>query len=162
MANLFKKAAILTDLHLGLKSNSLVHNEDCLNFVEWFITKAKAEGCDTVIACGDWHNHRASINVQTLHYSMLCLERLNAAFSQVFFITGNHDLYYREKRDIHSVAFAGYLPNIKVINDIFEEGNVTLCPWMVADDYATVKKIKTTYTFGHFELPYFLMNAHRV
>lgn len=159
MANLFKKAAVFTDLHIGLKSNSTTHNEDCVNFVSWFITKAKAEGCDTVIVCGDWHNHRASINVLSLHYSMKALEMLNAAFSQVFFITGNHDLYYREKRDIHSVAWAGYLPNVTVINDIFSEGNVTLCPWMVADDHATIKKIKTTYTFGHFELPHFLMNA---
>ena len=159
MANLFTKAAVLTDLHLGLKSNSLVHNEDCLNFIIWFIAKAKAERCDTVIVCGDWHNHRASINVLSLHFSMQCLELLNKAFSQVFFITGNHDLYYREKRDIHSIAWAGYLPNVTVINDIFSEGDVTLCPWMVGDDLATIKKIKTTYTFGHFELPYFLMNA---
>ena len=159
MANLFKKAAVFTDLHIGLKSNSVVHNDDCIGFVDWFVTKALAEGCDTVIVCGDWHNHRASINIHSLHYSMQCLEKLNKAFSQVFFITGNHDLYYREKRDIHSVAWAGYLPNVTVINDMFTEGDVTLCPWMVGDDISTVKKIKTTYTFGHFELPYFLMNA---
>ena len=159
MANLFKKAAILTDLHLGLKSNSEMHNDDCLHFIQWFIEKAKAEGCDTCICLGDWHNHRSSINIQTLHYSMMCLEALSKGFSQVFTITGNHDLFFREKRDIHSVAWAGYLPNVTVINDIFSEGDVTLCPWMVADDYSTVKKIKTTYTFGHFELPHFLMNA---
>jgi predicted phosphodiesterase len=159
MANLFKKAAVFTDLHIGLKSNSTVHNEDCLQFVEWFIQKAKAENCDTVIVCGDWHNHRASINVLSLHYSMQCLEKLNNAFSQVFFITGNHDLYYREKRDVHSVAWAGYLPNVTVVNDIMTEGDVTFCPWLVGDDLTTVKKIKTQYTFGHFELPHFFMNA---
>jgi hypothetical protein len=159
MANLFRKAAVLTDIHIGLKSNSIVHNEDCLNFIDWFIEKAKAENCDVVLVLGDWHNHRSSINVLTLDYSMKALEKLNGAFSTVFFITGNHDLYYREKRDIHSIGWAGYLPNIHIINDIFKEGDVTLCPWMVGDDLSTVKKIKTTYTFGHFELPYFLMNA---
>lgn len=149
----------MTDLHIGLKSNSIVHNEDCLAFVEWFIQKAKLENCDTAIICGDWHNHRASINVLSLHYSMKCLEKLNAAFSKVFFITGNHDLYYREKRDIHSVAWAGYLPNVHVINDIWTEGNVTLCPWLVGDEAKQIKKIKSNYTFGHFELPNFFMNA---
>lgn len=98
MANLFKKAAILTDLHLGLKSNSEMHNDDCLHFIQWFIEKAKAEGCDTCICLGDWHNHRSSINIQTLHYSMMCLEALSKGFSQVFTITGNHDLFFREKR----------------------------------------------------------------
>jgi predicted phosphodiesterase len=162
MANLFKKAAVLTDLHLGLKGNSVVHNEDCVAFIRWFVTTAKSNGCDTAIVCGDWHNHRAAINIQTLHYSMQALDILNANFSQVFFITGNHDLFYREKRDIHSVAWAGYLPNVTVVNDIITDGNVSFCPWMVGDDLATVKKIKSTYTFGHFELPHFLMNAQIV
>jgi hypothetical protein len=159
MSNLFKKAAVMTDLHVGLKSNSVQHNEDCLEFVKWFIIKAKEEKCETAIICGDWHNHRASINILSLNYSMKCLELLNAAFSQVFFLTGNHDLYYREKRDIHSVGWAGYLDNIHIINDVYSEGDVTLCPWLVGDELNTVRKINTKYTFGHFELPNFYMNA---
>lgn len=159
MANLFKKTAVMIDLHVGLKSNSIVHNEDCLNFVKWFIDTAKKEDCDTAIICGDWHNHRASINVHSLHYSMQCLELLNKNFSQVFFLTGNHDLYYRDRRDVHSVGWAGYLDNIHVVNNIFTEGDVTLCPWLVGDELKEVKKIKSKYTFGHFELPNFYMNA---
>lgn len=149
----------MTDLHLGLKSNSIVHNEDCLNFVKWFTEQAKLENCDTAIICGDWHNHRATINIHTLNYSMQCLEILNNSFTQVFFITGNHDLYFREKRDVNSVAWATYLPNVKVINDIYKDGDVTFCPWLVGDEFKKVKKIKTKYTFGHFELPNFYMNA---
>jgi hypothetical protein len=41
--NLFKKAAVFTDMHFGLKSNSLQHNQDCTNFVDRFIKKAKSE-----------------------------------------------------------------------------------------------------------------------
>ena len=33
MSNLFKKAAVFTDLHLGLKSNSTIHNQDCEEFI---------------------------------------------------------------------------------------------------------------------------------
>ena len=47
MTNLFKKAAVFTDIHFGLKSNSVTHNEDCLNFVKWATAKAKEEGEDT-------------------------------------------------------------------------------------------------------------------
>lgn len=159
MSNLFKKAAVMTDLHIGLKSNSVIHNEDCLNFVKWFIETAKKENCDTAIICGDWHNHRASINIHSLHYSMQCLELLNTNFSRVLFLTGNHDLYYRDKREVHSVGWAGYLDNVQVINDIYTEGDVTLCPWLVGDELKNVKKIKSKYVFGHFELPNFYMNA---
>jgi predicted phosphodiesterase len=159
MSNLFKKAAVLTDLHVGLKNNSVVHNEDCIQFVEWFIESAKKEGCDVCLCLGDWHNHRATINILSLNYSMRCLEKLNAGFSKVYFITGNHDLFYRENRTVHSVAWAAYLPNVEVINDIWSEGDVTLCPWLVGDENKKLKKIKTKYTFGHFELPNFYMNA---
>ena len=157
--NLFKRAAVCTDVHVGLKSNSVTHNEDCLAFIEWFIAEAKAKDCDVAIICGDWHNHRASISILSLHYSMQCLEKLNAAFDRVFFIAGNHDLYYREKRDINSVAWAKYLPNVTVIDEIYKEGDVTLCPWLVGDEFKQVKKFNTKYTFGHFELPNFYMNA---
>lgn len=160
MANLFKKAAVLTDLHIGLKSNSIQHNDDCLAFIQWFTQKAKTEGCETAIICGDWHNHRATLNIHSLHYSMACLELLSKNFSNVFFLPGNHDLYYRDRRDINSVAWAGYLPNIHVINDIFTEGDVTICPWLVGDEMSRLKKLNSKYVFGHFELPNFYMNAN--
>jgi DNA repair exonuclease SbcCD nuclease subunit len=159
MANLFKKAAVFTDIHFGLKSNSQLHNEDCLNFVKWATAKAREEGCETALFLGDWHNNRASINIVTLNYSLQALEHLNANFDQVYFIPGNHDLYYRDKRDIQSVEWARHLPNVRICNDWFSEGDVTIAPWLVGDDYKRVPKLKTKYVFGHFELPHFYMNA---
>jgi hypothetical protein len=159
MANLFKKAAVFTDIHFGLKSNSQLHNEDCLNFVKWATAKAREEGCETALFLGDWHNNRASINIVTLNYSLQALEHLNANFDQVYFIPGNHDLYYRDKRDIQSVEWARHLPNVRICNDWFSEGDVTIAPWLVGDDYKRVSKLKTKYVFGHFELPHFYMNA---
>jgi hypothetical protein len=157
--NLFKKTAVCTDIHLGLKSNSLIHNTDCSDFIDWFIAKAKEEGCETGMFLGDWHNHRASINLQTLQFSVRALEKLSAAFENFYFIPGNHDLYYRDKRDIHGAEWAAHLPNIHVINDWFHEGGVTIAPWLVGDDHKKIKKLNSQYVFGHFELPHFKMNA---
>ena len=77
MSNLFKKAAVFTDIHFGLKSNSQLHNDDCLAFVKWAVAKAKEEGCETCFYLGDWHNNRASLNIVTLNYSLRALEILN-------------------------------------------------------------------------------------
>ena len=159
MANLFKKAAVLTDIHFGLKSNSQQHNDDCLNFVKWFISKAKEQGCETCFFLGDWHNNRAAINIVTLNYSLQALELLNAAFDIVYFIPGNHDLYYRDKRDVQSVEWAKHLPNVKIVNDWFSDSDVVIAPWLVGDDHKRVPKLKGKYCFGHFELPHFYMNA---
>ena len=156
---LFKKAAICTDIHWGLKSNSIVHNRDCEAFIDWFIDTAKKNGCETGMFLGDWHNHRASINLQTLQFSLRALEKLSAAFERFYFIPGNHDLYYRDKRDIHGAEWARHLPNIQIVNDWFQDGDVVIAPWLVGDDYKRLPKLKGQYLFGHLELPHFKMNA---
>ena len=125
MSNLFKKSAVFTNIHFGLKSNSLQHNQDCANFVDWFIETAKKEGCETCFFLGDWNHHRASINIHTLQFGLQALEKLNNAFTTVY----------------------------------FNEGQVVIAPWLVAEDYKKLQKMKGKYLFGHLELPRFYMNA---
>lgn len=157
--NLFKKAAFFTDIHWGLKSNSVLHNTDCARFVEWFIATAKENGCETCFFLGDWNHHRASINVQTLQFGLRSLERLSESFSKVYFIPGNHDLYYRDKRDVSSVEWAKHLPNLHIINDFYSHGGVVISPWLVGQEWRRLADMEGKYLFGHFELPYFYMNA---
>ena len=157
--SLFKKVAVCTDIHFGLKSNSLIHNQDCSDFIDWFIATAKEQGCETGMFLGDWHHHRAAINLQTLHFSLGSLQKLSAAFENFYFIPGNHDLYYRDKRDIHGAEWAQHLPNIHVINDWFKQDDVIIAPWLVGDDHKKLAKMSAKYMFGHFELPHFKMNA---
>jgi hypothetical protein len=159
MSNLFKKAACFTDIHFGLKSNSLEHNQDCSDFVDWFIETAKKENCETCIFLGDYNHHRASINIHTMQYGLRALERLNDAFEHVYFIPGNHDLYYRDRRDIHSVEWAKHLPNVTIVNDWFNQGDVVIAPWLVGEDYKKLAKLSGKYLFSHLELPHFYMNA---
>jgi DNA repair exonuclease SbcCD nuclease subunit len=157
--SLFKKAALFTDIHFGLKSNSQTHNQDCEDFVDWYIAKAKEEGCDTGMFMGDWHHNRNSLNITTMDYSLRALEKLGKAFDQFFFFPGNHDLYYKDKRDIHSVEFGKYIPGITVVHKPTTIDEVTMCPWLVGDEWRSLEKDKSRYVFGHFELPLFYMNA---
>jgi DNA repair exonuclease SbcCD nuclease subunit len=159
MTNLFKKVAVCTDIHFGLKSNSLVHNQDCSDFIDWFIATAQANGCETGMFLGDWSHQRAAINMQTLQYSLRSLEKLSRAFDRFYFIPGNHDLYYRDKRDIYSTEWAKHIPNIVIVNDFFQDGDVIIAPWLVGDDHKRLAKMTARYMFGHFELPHFKMNA---
>jgi DNA repair exonuclease SbcCD nuclease subunit len=156
---LFKKAAVFTDIHFGLKGNSRVHNEDCEEFIDWYIETAKANGCETGIFCGDWHHNRNSLNLTTMDATIRCMEKLGQAFEQFFFFDGNHDLYYKDKRDINSTAFSRYIPGITFIDEITTIEDVTLVPWLVGDEWKKMSKIKSKYVFGHFELPSFYMNA---
>ena len=48
MSNLFKKAIFFTDIHFGLKSNSHIHNADCLNFIDFVIATGKKNNAKLV------------------------------------------------------------------------------------------------------------------
>lgn len=159
MSNLFRRAIAFTDIHFGLKSNGAVHNEDCWKFIQWATDLGKKYECDACFFLGDWHNNRSTVNILTLNYSLRSLEHLNANFQRVFFIPGNHDLYYRDKRDIQSVEWARHLRNVQLCNDWFIDSDVVIAPWLVGDDHKRIPKLSAKYMFGHFELPKFLMNA---
>jgi len=156
---LFKKVAVFTDLHVGLKSNSATHLRDCEEFVDWFIDEAKKANCETCIFMGDWSHNRNSLNLFTLNTSLSLLEKLGAAFEQFYWFPGNHDLFYKDKRDIHSSAFGRHIPGVTVVDSIWTRDDVTLVPWLVGDEWKRMKDVKSKYVFGHFELPKFFMNA---
>jgi DNA repair exonuclease SbcCD nuclease subunit len=156
---MFKKVACFTDIHFGLKSNSSVHNQDCEDFVDWFIDEAQKAGCDTGIFLGDWHHNRNSLNMLTLTSSIRALEKLGKAFKNFYFFPGNHDLYYKDKRDVHSIEWGVHIPGVTIVRDITTIDDVTLVPWLVGDEWKKMEKIKSRYVFGHFELPLFYMNA---
>ena len=157
--NLFKKVAVFTDIHFGLKTGSRTHNQDCEEFVIWFCEEAKRQGCETAMFLGDWHHNRSTTDVSTMNYTVSNLERLSASFEKVYFILGNHDLFYKDKREINSIEFMRLFPNVIPIKDPFTEGDVTILPWLVGDEWTKVPKIKSRYIFGHLELPNFFMNA---
>ncbi len=155
----FKKVACFTDIHFGLKSNSTTHNQDCEDFVDWFIAESKKANCETGIFLGDWHHNRNSINLITLDTSIRCLEKLGAAFKNFYWFPGNHDLFYKDKRNIHSSIFGKHIPGVTVVDAVTTDKDVTLVPWLVGDEWKNISKIKSKYMFGHFELPLFYMNA---
>lgn len=159
MGQLFKTAACFTDIHYGLKQNSRLHLSDCARYIDWFIAEAKTRNAETCIFLGDWHHHRASVNVATMNATIKDLKKLNDAFDKVYFITGNHDLYYREKRDLNSVEYARDLSNFVMVDEHFIQDDVAIIPWLVGNEHKKVMKYDVKYMFGHFELPYFKMNA---
>lgn len=155
----FSKIVMFTDCHYGLRNNSRDHNDMCENFIKWMIKEAKKEGIKTCIFGGDYHHIRSAINVSTLNYSVSGLKLLNDNFDHTLFIIGNHDLYLRNTFEIHSLPYITEFPNIIPIDKISTFGNVSVVPWLVGDDWKEIKKLKSEYVFGHFELPGYLMNS---
>lgn len=155
----FSKVCVFTDLHYGMRNNSREHNDSCERFIKWMIEQSEERGIRTCIFGGDWHHVRSAINISTLNYSVSGLKLLNDYFDHTFFIIGNHDLFYRDKYEIHSLPYITQFPKIRVIDSMTEIDGVAFVPWLVADDWKRVPNLRAPYMFGHFELPRFKMNA---
>lgn len=166
--NLLKKGAFLTDIHFGRKANSETHNKDCRNYIKWFCEQVrKDEEIDYIAFLGDWHETRSALNVATLKHSFLAAQELNELGMPVYFIIGNHDLYHRRSRDIHSVLPFEELDNFiiidkpTVINEI--ENKMLFCPYMFHNEYDDLKQYLDIPTWaGHFEFRGFVITGHSV
>lgn len=161
------RAGIFTDIHWGRHSNSEQHNTDCLDFIRWFCDQVKKDGqVDHIIFMGDWYENRSSVNVSTLNYSYKGAELLNQLGLPVYFIVGNHDLYYRTSRNMYSTinfhAFANFhVIDAPTIIDNVGHGRVLLCPYMFADEYKSLLKYRDIETwFGHFEFKGFEVTTY--
>lgn len=155
----WSNTVIFTDLHLGLRHNSRQHNEWCAQFVDWMIDQAHARKIRTCVFLGDWSHHRAHVNVVTLNYSLQCLRRLSESFDHVIMLLGNHDLYYRDRLDMHSIPYVKEFPNVHLIHETTETDQIAFVPWLVGDAWKQISKIKKPYIMCHAEIARFQMNA---
>lgn len=157
--NLFNKCIVFGDIHFGLRHNSKEHNEDCIDFLMWMINQAKSKGAETCFCLGDFSHHRNSVNVYTLNYMMQALKLLNNNFTKTYITIGNHDIFWRDRRDVHSLVMGSEFSNIVIIDKVTVIKDVALVPWLVEEEWKEVSQLKTKYLFGHLELPGFKMNA---
>ena len=162
------KAASFTDIHWGCKSNSDQHNQDCLNFINWFCDQVRQDpSIDHVIFMGDWFENRSALNISTMNYSYQGAKTLNELGLPIYFIIGNHDLYHRHTRDVHSVVNFHEFNNFIVIDEpvLIEQiadGSI-LSPYLFHDEYPELAKfLKYKTWWGHFEFKGFVVTGYNV
>lgn len=166
MSKKLTKSACFTDIHVG-KSNDERHNQDCVRYIDWFCEQVIKEQADNIIFLGDWFENRSAINVSALNYSYQCAKKLNDLNIPVFFIIGNHDLYYRHTRDMYSTIQFHEFSNFNIINTptiINEiETSPLLCPFLFPDEYPDLIKYNNVKTWwGHFEFKGFIVTGYNM
>jgi DNA repair exonuclease SbcCD nuclease subunit len=168
MKKTLKRGAFCTDIHFGKKGNSPQHNQDCLNYIDWFCDQVKKDGkVDYIAFLGDWNENRSALNISTLNYSYHGAKKLNNMGLPVYFVIGNHDLYQRHTREVHSIVHFQEFKNFKVIEHptIVEEieGKALFSPYMFHEEYPGLEKfLSLPFWAGHFEFKGFIVTGGHV
>ena len=155
------KYAIFSDLHLGVHQNSSNWHNIALDWVDWFVRDLEDKKIKHVIFTGDFFHSRSEISVNTIHVASVLLDKLNKF--DVHMIPGNHDCYYKDKSEVHSLSILKGHKNIKIYDQLelvhlLDNRTATFCPWGIdAEDIKPCDII-----FGHFEIESFKMNTYKL
>jgi DNA repair exonuclease SbcCD nuclease subunit len=158
------KSLMFTDIHFGKKNNSDQHNLHCIQFIEFVCNHIKQnQDIDHVIFLGDWHENRSAINVSTLYYSYNGASLLNDLNIPIYFIIGNHDLYTKHSREVHSCHWFDELTNFIVIDHPTVVENIgngaLLSPFLFHYEYPTLNDYNVKNVYGHFEFSGFVVTG---
>jgi len=155
------KYAIFSDLHLGVHQNSGTWHNIAMEWVEWFVNDLKEKQIEEIIFTGDFFHSRSEISVNTIHIASQLLDRLNDF--RVKMIPGNHDCYYKDKSEVHSLSILKGRNNITIYDkleviQLHDKRTAAFCPWGIeVEDIPKVDVI-----FGHFEIESFKMNSYKL
>jgi len=154
------KVCVISDLHLGVHTNSTVWHEIALTWAKWLAKELNRKNIKDIIFCGDWHHNRSEISVNTLQVSADILDILKDF--NIVAITGNHDLYYKHRTDVNSLSIYKGRSNISIFDAPYTleafDRTITLCPWNTSPSDIP----KSDVIFGHFEIETFKMNSYKV
>jgi len=153
------KVAIISDLHLGIHSNSSFWHEIAINWANWLKKELNDKKITDIIFCGDWHHNRSEISVSTLQVSADILD-IFKDFNLIA-ITGNHDIYFKHRTDVNSLSIFKNRKNVTIFESVYTlnafDRIITFCPWNTA--IADIPK--SDIIFGHFEIVSFKMNTFK-
>lgn len=157
-----KKVAMFTDIHWGVRGNSVQHNLDNLDYLDWFISSLPSD-LTHIAFLGDWFENRSAVNVQTLSMSANGIAKLDKLGVPIMFITGNHDLYKRNTRDIHSLTIFGNVKNVTLVEEpVSLNGEQLFLPYIFDHEYAALVDVINEHSsaYGHFEFNGFVLTGH--
>lgn len=166
MSSKLQVCAIFGDIHWGKKANSKDHNDDCMNYLRWFSKQVSSnKDIDHIIFLGDWNENRSALNIATLNYAYEGAKILDSIGLPVFFVVGNHDLYHRHTREIHSIIHHNQFNNFIVIDTptVVEQihGGALITPYLFHEEYQDLAQYNGLPNwFGHFEFRGFQITGY--
>lgn len=160
----FNNIFILSDLHFGVRSNSIewldIQKEFFYDFYIPWLKENKKEN-DILFILGDWFDNRQLLDIFVMNISINIIEDLSSIIP-VYFLTGNHDIYKKKDTDIHSLRVFKNINNVtiyeKPIRITNDKNSVLVMPWVgdMKEEELYAKANPSDYLFTHTDISGFL------
>jgi DNA repair exonuclease SbcCD nuclease subunit len=156
----FNNFFLVSDLHFGVRNNSLEWLQNQLNFFRQFYIpylKENVKENDCLFILGDTFDSRQLLDITVLNNVIdLFIDLSNIL--PIHCIIGNHDISKRAETDINSLKPFGFIPNVYVYEKPVvitnNTSSILLLPWIgdkeKEENYA--KANKTEYIFAHTDI----------
>jgi DNA repair exonuclease SbcCD nuclease subunit len=154
------KICCVSDIHIGVHQNGSMWHDIVLEWAKWLHDELINKGIEDIIIAGDLFHYRDEIAVNTIQIATEVM-KIWKPFN-IGILIGNHDSYYKDKVDVHSLSILSGWNNITIFDKVttIEHKNkrLTFCPWgtelyEIPDDSDIV--------FGHFEIETFKLNEFK-
>lgn len=162
------RIAIITDTHIGIRSDSLIFHDYFAKFYKKFVEDLKKENITTIFHLGDLFDRRKYINFETLKRSKEYLfDLLENEGIMMYVLLGNHDVYHKSNNDTNSpeLLLKEYSRNIIVIDKVatsrFGNRSFLFVPWINTENYSSsmraIASSRADVMLSHLELAGFEM-----
>jgi len=156
----YNRIFMLSDLHFGVRANSVEWLENHIGFfynfyIPWL--KKNLKKGDVLFILGDWFDNRQLLDINVMNKS------IDLAFDMgkilpVYFMTGNHDIYKKNDTDVNSLAAFRFIPNVTIFEEPIiitnSKTKIFVMPWIGngKDEEAYVEANKADYVFAHTDI----------
>lgn len=162
--NNIRRIYTVTDLHFGIRNNSIVWKDMMVEFFDWFISDIKKNGFDpeqdVLFILGDIFNSRESINLMILSSVIELFDKLEKEFKHgIHILVGNHDVYYIDNNDVTSVSIMDRM--LGKVNGYYSPKNINISgkkclmlPWITSFDeiHKILNEDDSEYLFCHMDI----------
>jgi len=148
------KFLLISDIHLGVNKNSAQKLNDIKKYLmDDVVNICNEQDIKNIIFLGDWFEIRESLNVNVINTSTKIIRHLNNNNIHIYMIIGNHDLYYRNRTDVHSLDYLKEHNNVTLIDNPTEfingDHKYLMLPWGYND---LPENEKYDCIFGHLDI----------
>lgn len=159
------KAVILGDCHLDVSNGNNRILRDNYDYLLDVADYCRRNGIKHIFQLGDMTHNRTHVSLLAMDLILDFLEHLDTLDIQFHHLLGNHDLYYKDRRDVYSMKPFKNLPNVHIYEKQewvnFNDKMVLMVPWLI-DDESIIADKNTKLILGHFDIKDFNMTRFHV